>query len=168
LLGEENKGMQVMFHMMNEARLDVGAQGFSHASAAYLYAVNYARERLQGGDLENGKDPDSPQIPIIGHPDVCRMLLQMKAYTEGMRSFVYYVACCFDQLASADNEADKERYNGLIELLTPVIKSYCSDRGQDVCQLAIQIYEGCYHVLDAPLACHGGMARAGKIGRRHR
>jgi alkylation response protein AidB-like acyl-CoA dehydrogenase len=151
LLGEENKGMQVMFHMMNEARLDVGAQGFSHASAAYLYAVNYAKERLQGRDLENGNDPDSPQIPIIRHPDVRRMLLQMKAYTEGMRSFVYYVARCFDQLASAENEADKERYNGLVELLTPVIKSYCSDRGQDVCQLAIQIYGGYGYTKEYPV-----------------
>jgi hypothetical protein len=151
LLGEENKGMQVMFHMMNEARLDVGAQGFSHASAAYLYAVNYARDRLQGKDLEIGKDPDAPQIPIIRHPDVRRMLLQMKAYTEGMRSFVYYVARCFDQLASAENEADKERYNGLIDLLTPVIKSYCSDRGQDVCQQAIQIYGGYGYTKEYPV-----------------
>ena len=151
LLGEENNGMQVMFHMMNEARLDVGAQGFSHASAAYLYALNYARERLQGRDIENGKEPHSPQIPIIRHPDVRRMLLQMKAYTEGMRSFVYYVAQCFDQMAGADDEADKERYKGLVELLTPVIKSYCSDRGQDVCQLAIQIYGGYGYTKEYPV-----------------
>ena len=151
LLGEENKGMQVMFHMMNEARLDVGAQGFTHASAAYLYALNYARERLQGKDLEGAKDAEDPQVPIIRHPDVRRMLLQMKAYSEGMRSFVYYVACCFDRLALAESTTDKERYSGLIELLTPVIKAYCSDRGQDVCQLAIQVFGGYGYTKEYPV-----------------
>jgi alkylation response protein AidB-like acyl-CoA dehydrogenase len=151
LLGEENKGMLVMFHMMNEARLDVGAQGFSHASAAYLYALNYARERLQGKDIGNAKDADAPQVPIIRHPDVRRMLLQMKAYAEGMRSFVYYAAYCFDQLASAESKSEKERYSGLIDLLTPVIKSYCSDHGQKVCELAIQIYGGYGYTKEYPV-----------------
>ncbi len=91
LLGEENKGMQVMFHMMNEARLGVGLQGLNHASGAYLYAVNYARERLQGRDLMEVANPEAPQVPIISHPDVRRMLLWMKAHVDGMRSFVYYV-----------------------------------------------------------------------------
>ncbi|MGD8470565.1 MAG: acyl-CoA dehydrogenase family protein, partial [Desulfobacteraceae bacterium] len=119
LLGEENKGLMIMFHMMNEARLNVGAQGFSAASAAYLYAVDYARERLQGRDIEAGKDPAAPQVPIICHPDVRRMLLQMKAYVDGMRSFVYYVAYCFDKKSSAKTADEKQRYNDFIELLTP-------------------------------------------------
>ena len=151
LLGEENKGMLVMFHMMNEARLDVGAQGFSHGSAAYLYALNYARERLQGKDIDGPKNDDAPQAPIIRHPDVRRMLLQMKAYVEGMRSFVYYVATCFDQLAGAESKSEKERSSGLIELLTPVIKSYCSDQGQEVCRLAIQIYGGYGYTKEYPV-----------------
>jgi alkylation response protein AidB-like acyl-CoA dehydrogenase len=129
LLGEENKGLMVMFHMMNEARLDVGAQGFLHASAAYLYAVNYARERLQGRDIEAGKDPTAPQVPIICHPDVRRMLLLMKAYVDGMRSFIYYVAYCFDKKSTAKTRQEKERYHDFIELLTPIIKAYCSERG---------------------------------------
>ncbi|MDH3878277.1 MAG: acyl-CoA dehydrogenase family protein, partial [Desulfobacterales bacterium] len=142
LLGEENKGLMVMFHMMNEARLDVGAQGFLHASAAYLYAVNYARERLQGRDIEKGKDSTAPQVPIIRHPDVRRMLLLMKAYVDGMRSFVYYVAYCFDKKSTAKTRQEKERYHDFIELLTPIIKAYCSERGQFVCEQAIQVHGG--------------------------
>ncbi len=99
LLGEENLGMKIMFHMMNEARLDVGFQGLNAGSSAYLYALNYARERLQGRDLAAGKDPDAPQVPIIRHPDVRRMLLWMKAHVEGMRSLIYYVSSLFDQMA---------------------------------------------------------------------
>ena len=151
LLGEENKGMMVMFHMMNEARLDVGTQGFLHASAAYLYAVNYARERHQGRDIEAGKDPEAPQVAIISHPDVRRMLLQMKAYVDGMRSFVYYVAYCFDKKSTAKNQEEKERYNNLIELLTPIIKAYCSERGQFVCEQAIQVYGGYGYTKEYPV-----------------
>ncbi|UCF94294.1 MAG: acyl-CoA dehydrogenase [Desulfobacterales bacterium] len=151
LLGEANKGMQVMFHMMNEARLDVGAQGFLHGSAAYLYAVNYARERHQGRDLSAGRNPDAPQVPIIRHPDVRRMLLQMKAYVEGMRSFVYYVAYCLDQGRCAPNAAEKERYQGLVELLTPVLKAYCSERGLTVCDQAIQVYGGYGYTREYPV-----------------
>jgi hypothetical protein len=151
LLGEENKGLMVMFHMMNEARLNVGAQGFSAASAAYLYAVNYARERLQGRDIEGGKDPAAPQVPIIRHPDVRRMLLQMKAYVEGMRSFVYYVAYCFDKKSTAKTADEKQCYNDLIELLTPVIKAYCSERGQSVCDQAIQVYGGYGYTKEYPV-----------------
>jgi hypothetical protein len=140
-----------MFHMMNEARLDVGTQGFLHASAAYLYAVNYARERLQGKDIEEGKDPQAPQVPIICHPDVRRMLLQMKAYVDGMRSFVYYVAYCFDKESTAKTRDTKERYHDFIELLTPIIKAYCSERGQFVCEQAIQVYGGYGYTKEYPV-----------------
>jgi alkylation response protein AidB-like acyl-CoA dehydrogenase len=151
LLGEENRGMMIMFHMMNEARLSVGAQGFSSASAAYLYAVNYARERLQGRDIEKGKDSTAPQVPIIRHPDIRRMLLLMKAYVDGMRSFVYYVAYCFDKKSTAKTLQEKERYNDFIELLTPVIKAYCSERGQLVCEQAIQVYGGYGYTKEYPV-----------------
>jgi alkylation response protein AidB-like acyl-CoA dehydrogenase len=151
LLGEENKGMMVMFHMMNEARLNVGAQGFSAASAAYLYAVNYARERLQGRDIEKGKDSAAPQVPIINHPDVRRMLLLMKAYVDGMRSFVYYVAYCFDKKSTAKTLQEKERYSDFTELLTPIIKAYCSERGQFVCEQAIQVHGGYGYTKEYPV-----------------
>jgi len=151
LLGEENRGMRVMFHMMNEARLDVGAQGFLHGSAAYLYALNYARERLQGRDLDNSILSDEAQVPIIRHPDIRRMLIQMKAYVEGMRSFIYYVAYCFDKKECAESQAELEHYDGFINLLTPVIKAYCSERGQDVCELAIQVFGGYGYTKEYPV-----------------
>ncbi len=99
LLGEENKGMRSMFLMMNEARLLVGIQGFACASAAYMHAVNYARQRVQGRHLMNMMDKSAPAVPIIQHPDVRRMLLTMKAYVEGMRSLLYYVGMCDDRIA---------------------------------------------------------------------
>ena len=151
LLGEAHKGMRIMFHMMNEARLGVGAQAFMHASAAYLYALNYARERRQGRALENLGDNDAPQVPIIQHPDVRRMLLWMKAYVEGMRSFVYYVARCMDKVALAGNNEEKDKFQDLIELLTPVLKAYNGKFGFEVCLKAIQIYGGYGYIKDYPL-----------------
>ena len=143
--------MKIMFHMMNAARLDVGVQGFLHGSSAYLYAVNYARERRQGRDIAAGKNPDAPQVPIIQHPDVRRTLATMKAYVDGMRSFVLWVAACFDYAATAADPAEQQRYQGLIDLLTPVVKSYCSDRGYDVCVQAIQVYGGYGYTKEYPV-----------------
>ena len=94
LLGEENKGLSAMFLMMNGARLLVASQGLVSASASYLYALSFARTRVQG-TLPGSRD--KAPVPIIQHPDVRRMLLTMKAYTEGMRSLLYYIAHCEDQ-----------------------------------------------------------------------
>jgi len=151
LLGEANKGMQVMFHMMKEARLDVGFQGFMHGSAAFLYALDYARQRHQGRALEQSGVPDAPSVPIIDHPDVRRMLLQMKAYVDGMRSFVYYVAYCIDRRNSAEDEGLRRRYGGLVDLLTPVVKAYCSERGLQVCDQAVQVYGGYGYTKEYPV-----------------
>jgi alkylation response protein AidB-like acyl-CoA dehydrogenase len=151
LLGEENRGMMIMFHMMNEARLDVGVQGFLHGSSAYMYAVNYARQRRQGRDLAAGKDRDAPQVPIIQHPDVRRMLMGMKADVEGMRSFVYYVAYCFDRVDCSDDETEQAHFNGLIELLTPLVKAYCSEKGFDACVEAMQVYGGYGYTQEYPV-----------------
>ena len=151
LLGEENKGMRIMFYMMNEARLGVGFQGFNHATTAYLYAVNYARERLQGRDMDSLGDKDAPQVPIIRHPDVRRMLLWMKSHVDGMRSFVYYVAALFDRLETAASEEEKDRYQGLADLLTPLVKAYCAQRGFDVCIQAMQVYGGYGYTREYPI-----------------
>jgi alkylation response protein AidB-like acyl-CoA dehydrogenase len=151
LLGEENKGLRLMFHMMNNARLAVGVIGFTCASSAYLYALNYARERLQGKDLAEILDPDAPQVPIIRHPDVRRMLMWMKAHVEGMRSLIYFVSTAFDKRDCADSDAEREYYQGLIDLLTPVVKSYCSERGFEVCVEAMQVYGGYGYMRDYPL-----------------
>ena len=151
LLGEENKGMRAMFYMMNVARLAVGFIGFISGSAAYIYSLNYARERLQGKDLESIMEPDAPQVPIIRHPDVRRMLLWMKAHVEGMRSFIYLISSLIDGQMCTDDDQKKEYNQGLIDLLTPVIKSYCSDRGFEICAEAIQVHGGYGYTRDYPV-----------------
>ena len=151
LLGEVNQGMKIMFHMMNEARLDVGFQGFAHATTAYLYALDYARQRRQGRDLETGKDPNAAAARIIRHPDVRRMLMWMKAYVDGMRSFLYYVALAFDRKETAADPSIADYWQGLVDLLTPVVKSYCSDRGFEVCVQAMQVYGGYGYTREYPV-----------------
>ena len=151
LLGEENKGMRAMFHMMNAARLAVGFIGLTSASAAFLYALNYARERLQGKELDKLSDPGAPQVPIIRHPDVRRMLVWMKAHVEGMRSLIYFTGDCIDRLTITGSENEKENLQGLVDLLTPVIKSYCSDRGFEVCVEALQVFGGYGYTREFPV-----------------
>ncbi|MBW2412651.1 MAG: acyl-CoA dehydrogenase, partial [Deltaproteobacteria bacterium] len=151
LLGQEHKGLQALFAMMNEARLDVGAQGFSHGSAAYLYALDYARQRLQGYDLDKKNAPGAPQVPIINHPDIRRMLMLMKAYVDGMRSLIYYVAYCFDRRDGAAEQSESEYYSGLIDFFIPVVKAYCSERGLFICDQAVQIYGGYGYTREYPV-----------------
>jgi len=151
LLGEENRGMKVMFHMMNAARLLVGAIGFTSASAAYLYALNYARERKQGRDLEKTFEADAPQVPIIRHPDVRRMLMWMKAHVDGMRSFIYYGALLLDRIKCAETPEDQAYHQGLLDLLTPVLKAYCTDRGFAICSEAVQVYGGYGYTQEYPV-----------------
>jgi len=151
LLGEENKGMRVMFHMMNNARLATGFIGFMCGSAAYLYALDYARQRHQGRDLEKIMDAEAPQVPIIRHPDVRRMLLWMKAHVDGMRSLIYFTAACFDKIVCAQSDTDKAYHQGILDLLTPIVKAYCSDRGFDVCVQAMQVFGGYGYTKDYPV-----------------
>ena len=150
LLGEENKGLKAMFLMMNEARLLVGMQGFACATASYLNAVNYARERIQGKNLLDFMNPDAPSVPIIKHPDVRRMLLSMKAHVEGMRSLLYYVGYCEDCKEVSSNDDEKARYQGLIEILTPVAKGYVTDKALEVCNAGIQVYGGYGYIKEYP------------------
>ncbi len=151
LLGEENKGMRAMFLMMNEARLLVGSQGLACASAAYMHAVNYARQRVQGRHLLNMMDKSAPSVPIIQHPDVRRMLLTMKVYVEAMRSLTYYVGLCEDRIHVADSEEEKMKYQGLVDLLTPIAKGYVTDRACEVCNLGVQIYGGYGYIREYPM-----------------
>ena len=151
LLGEACKGMKIMFYMMNEARLGVGFQAFAYASAAYLYALNYARERVQGRDLDAGKDLNAPPVPIIRHPDVRRMLLEMKSYVDGMRSFIHYVGQCLEKEALATTDEERAYYKGFGDLLTPLVKAYCAQRGFDQCVQAVQVYGGYGYVSEYPV-----------------
>lgn len=151
LLGEQCKGMRIMFQMMNEARIGVGVQGLGAASIAYLHALNYARERKQGANLMNLQNPDAPRAIIIEHPDVRRMLLWMKSQVEGMRALVYYCALCLDRAEAFEEGEEKEKWHGFLELLTPICKSYCSDFGFRVTELAIQVYGGYGYCKDYPV-----------------
>ncbi len=151
ILGQENKGMKVMFHMMNEARLGVGLQSFAHASNAYLYALNYAKQRVQGRALEDALDHSAPAVAIINHPDVRRMLLEMKSHVEGMRSFTYYTANCFDKSVTARTQEERDKNKMLSELLTPVLKTYNSQRGFDMCVKAMQVFGGAGYTKDYPV-----------------
>lgn len=160
LLGKENQGMEIMFHLMNEARLGTGFAGLMYASNAYLYAVNYARERLQGKDPMD-RDPAAPQVPIIRHTDVRRMLLWMKAHVEGIRSLVHYVAYLLDKVSCTESVEEREYYDDLIGLLTPVVKADCVERGFDVCVQAIQVHGGYGYTKDYPVE---QLARDCKIG----
>ena len=151
LVGEENMGMKVMFTLMNSARILTGAVGQTSASVAYLHAVNYARERHQGKDLEKAFQADAPQVPIIRHPDVRRMLMWMKAHVEGMRSLIYYGALCIDRVKCSETEEEKACCQDMLDLLTPVMKSYCTDRGFAVCSEAIQVFGGYGYTKDFPV-----------------
>jgi hypothetical protein len=143
--------MKIMFILMNEARLAVGIQGLAAASRAYLYAVKYARERLQGADLANFRNPDAPRVPIINHPDVRRMLLWMKSHVEGLRAMIYYTALCVDRSASLESEEEREKWHGLVEVLTPIIKSYGSDIGFKVADQAIMVHGGYGYTSEYPV-----------------
>ncbi len=150
LLGEENKGMKYMFLMMNEARLGVGMQGFGFATTSYINAVNYAKTRVQGKHLLKAFEPDAPGVPIIQHPDVKRQLLLMKSYVDGMRSLFYYVGLCMDKVDLLTDEEKKDRYRGVVELLIPIVKAYCTDRSFEVCSHGIQIYGGYGYIREYP------------------
>ncbi len=151
LLGEENKGMAAMFQMMNESRAFVGMQGFGVATASYMYALEYARTRIQGRDMAAGKDAAAKSVSIIHHPDVKRQLLNMKAYTEGMRSLIYYYYNCEDIVKTTDDETLKANTKALIEVLTPLVKAFVTDKAMEVCSHGIQVYGGYGYIHEYPM-----------------
>jgi alkylation response protein AidB-like acyl-CoA dehydrogenase len=138
LLGEMHKGMRAMFTMMNEARLGVGMQGLAQAEVAYQNAVTYARDRLQGRAVTGVENPDGPADPLIVHPDIRRSLLDQKSFVEGARAFLLWGAALIDQ-AHLNNDKDAD---GLVSLMTPVIKGFMTDKGYDMTVQAQQIYGG--------------------------
>ncbi|MBL4807981.1 MAG: acyl-CoA dehydrogenase C-terminal domain-containing protein [Rhodobacteraceae bacterium] len=138
LVGDAHKGLRAMFTMMNAARLGVGLQGLSQASAAYQNAVEYARERLQGRDVTGAKNPDGPADPLIVHPDIRRALMDQKAFVEGGRAFMLWGASLIDTY----NDTGDKDVNGLASLLTPVIKGFLTDKGFDCTVQAQQVFGG--------------------------
>ena len=148
LFGEKRQGMKIMFNMINESRMAVAFQGLTCSSAAYLLAVNFARERIQGRDLENFGDHGAPSVPIIKHPDVRRNLLWMKSYLEAMRSFFYYLVVCSTKEQIAENAEEREYYGEVFSMLTPIVKDYLAVKGHDVCIQGIQVHGGVGYCQD--------------------
>lgn len=138
LLGDLHKGMRAMFTMMNEARLGVGLQGYAVAEAAYQNAVLYAKDRLQGRAVTGVANPAGPADPLIVHPDIRRSLMDQKSFLEGARAFTFWGAHLIDRAHKA-GDADAE---GLISLMTPVIKGFLTDKGFETAVLAQQVYGG--------------------------
>ena len=138
LLGTEHKGMRAMFTMMNEARLGVGLQGYAQAAVAYENAAWYANDRLQGRAVTGVEAPDKPADPLIVHPDIRRNLMDQKSFVEGARAFTFWGASLIDRAHKNDDaEAD-----GLISLMTPVIKGFLTDKGFEYATAAQQVYGG--------------------------
>ena len=141
MLGEENGGMEIMFHIMNTARLGTALQGVCAGEASFQGALAYARERLQMRAISGPKNPDGPADPIIVHPDVRRMLLTQKALTEGNRAFVYWAAQLVDQTKYGSEEARQEA-DDLLGLLTPIAKAFCTETGYEATNIGLQVFGG--------------------------
>ena len=151
----EQKGMSQMFHLMNYARIGVGIQGLSLASSTYLNALEYAKERKQGSSIKQWKDATAPRVPIIEHPDVKRMLLDMKSRVEGLRALAVKLTMHIDRQQALEktggDKAQIEYHQGQVDLLVPLLKSYGSDQAFSICATAIQVYGGAGFLKDWPV-----------------
>ncbi|SIQ61274.1 Acyl-CoA dehydrogenase [Rhizobium sp. RU20A] len=142
LIGAENKGLNAMFVMMNEARLGVGLQGLSISEIAYQNAANYARERIQGRSLSGVKAPEKKADPLIVHPDIRRALLTIKAWNEGGRAFTLWTALKSDVAHRATDAAERQNADDILGLMTPILKGVLTDKGFDHAVMAQQVYGG--------------------------
>ena len=162
LVGEPNDGMRAMFTMMNEARLMVGMQGLGLAEMAYQESLGFARERLQSRSLSGPKNPDGPADPIIVHPDVRRMLMRQKVLNEGMRALALFAGHQLDLSVAHPDETVRESADDLVQLLTPVVKSFLTDEGFNNANTGLQVLGGSGFTTDWPLE---QLVRDGRIAR---
>jgi alkylation response protein AidB-like acyl-CoA dehydrogenase len=142
LIGAENRGLAAMFVMMNEARLGVGLQGLAVSEAAYQSAANYARERIQGRALTGPKAADRQADPIIVHADIRRTLMQIRAINEAGRAFMLYTALKSDIAHRSPDEAERQKADDILSIMTPILKGVLTDRGFDNAVQAQQVYGG--------------------------
>ncbi|WP_371234488.1 acyl-CoA dehydrogenase [Pseudomonas sp. QE6] len=150
LVGEANKGLAYMFQMMNEARIGVALGASALAYQSYIHALDYARERPQGR-LPGAKDPLAPQVRIVEHADVRRMLLQQKVYAEGSLSLCLYASSLFEDAHTAPDESARDDAAELLDLLIPMVKSYPSKYGVIASDLGIQVLGGSGYIREYPL-----------------
>ena len=150
LVGEPNKGLACMFQMMNDARIGVGMGAIMLGYAGYLYSLDYARERPQGRHPD-GKDPTSPQVPLVEHADIRRMLLTQKAYVEGSFDLGLFCAKLVDDAKTGISDEQRQLANELLDLLTPIVKSWPSEFCLKANELAIQILGGHGYTREYPV-----------------
>ncbi|MCP4448058.1 MAG: acyl-CoA dehydrogenase, partial [Myxococcales bacterium] len=153
LVGEAHDGIRQMFNVIEYARMAVGTKSMATLSTAYLNALAYTKERVQGPDLLKASDKTAPSLEVIGHPDVRRMLMSQKSYSEGMRALVIYTAWIQDQVAivggpSTPEGKTLEKRN---DLLLPLVKGYCSDKGWEVLSTSLQCFGGAGFLQDYPI-----------------
>jgi alkylation response protein AidB-like acyl-CoA dehydrogenase len=152
LVGQENKGLNAMFVMMNEARLAVGVQGLAQSEIAYQNAVTYAKVRLQGRALTGPAHPDEPADPIIVHPDVRRTLLSIKAFNEAARALVIWTSLKSDIARRSDDAGERQGADDHMSLMTPIVKGVLTDLGFDNAVMAQQIYGGHGYVEESGMS----------------
>jgi alkylation response protein AidB-like acyl-CoA dehydrogenase len=160
-IGGENRGLECMFTMMNNARLNVGVQGLAIAERAYQQACEFARVRVQGSPP--GVAPGTEALPIIHHPDVRRMLLWMRTATEAMRALSYYAAALIDRARRDPDAKKQEEAQRRADLLIPVVKAWCTDLAVAVASTGIQVHGGMGYVEETGAAQHLRDARIGPI-----
>jgi alkylation response protein AidB-like acyl-CoA dehydrogenase len=159
LLGEMHKGMRAMFTMMNEARIGVGMQGLAQAEIAYQNALAYARDRLQGRAVTGAENPDGPADPLIVHPDIRRSLMDQKSFIEGARAFLLWGSQMIDQ----SHRGQDAQAEGMVSLLTPIIKGFLTDEGFDMTILAQQVYGGHGYIEEWGMSQYARDARIAMI-----
>ncbi|HYL49011.1 MAG TPA: acyl-CoA dehydrogenase [Stellaceae bacterium] len=160
LVGEENRGLEAMFIMMNAARVHVGLQGVAIGERAYQQARTYARERIQGKPIGA---KDGARLPIVHHPDVRRMLLSMRAASEATRALAYYAAGEADRARSLRDSAQRTRAQARLDLITPVVKAWCTDLGVETASTGIQVHGGMGFIEETGAAQHWRDARIAPI-----
>jgi alkylation response protein AidB-like acyl-CoA dehydrogenase len=162
-IGEENRGLEAMFTMMNSERLLVGVQGVAIAERAYQQARDYARTRVQGqpAGMPRGKGADTP--PIIHHPDVRRMLMSMRAAIEAMRALAYFAAAAIDASRRTDDREAQFRAQRRADLLIPVVKAWCTDLGVEIASTGIQVHGGMGYIEETGAAQYLRDARIAPI-----
>jgi len=138
LVGEENRGLEYMFIMMNAARFAVGLEGVAIAERAFQRALAFSKERLQGRDLVAG----GKAVPIIRHPDVRRMLMLMKSQAEAMRALAYTTAAAMDFAHKSENPAERKRHQAYVDLMIPVVKGWSTETGIEIASLGVQVHGG--------------------------
>jgi alkylation response protein AidB-like acyl-CoA dehydrogenase len=148
LLGEANKGLNLMFTFMNLARLGAALQGLAHAEAGFQVALDYSRERLQGRSLSGVKNPAAAADPIISHPDVRRMLMTQKALSEGMRMMVYFAAKRVDIAQHGHTERQRQMAQDMLSVVTPIAKGFITELGFESASLALQCFGGHGYIRD--------------------